>query len=241
MTHRKKRIYSGLLMTGWLLCSGIGQACGTLPAVLREASTAAGSRQYELVRQLQAYSLLCWDMQTRAMLEDILQSRPAHWREWALLAGSLQMERPLREVLGRCAPGDNRIEALRLALVRCGDEELLRRLMQVVREKPLDDEFVYRYAPILVYTRQDTAVRYLLELIGLHDRNCSDAAMESPNELSCAYRLMELLAPVIIDFPIAWDSLTEELDTPDYEQALATVRHWISKQRGPCRLRTDIY
>lgn len=245
MTHNRNMTYknklSGLLTITWLLSSGVSQACAALPVLLQETSTATTGRQYELVKQLQTYSLLCWDMHTRAMLADIIHRQPAHWREWVLLAGSLQMEQPLREILSQCTPGDIRTEAVQLALVRCGDERLLGQMMRAIREKPLNDEFVYKYAPLLVYIRQDTAIQYLLKLIGLHDRNCSDAAMENTNKLSCAYRLMELLAPVIADFPIPWDPLTKELATHDYEQALTAVRQWVSTRHGHFRLRTDIY
>lgn len=231
---------SGLLAM-LLLQLNIGLACAELPALLTEAASAAAGRQYTLVMQLKTYSHRCWDMRMRQMLSDILAARPAHWREWALLAGSLQMEQPLREQLMHCAPGDNRAEALRIALVRCGDQHLLRQMMQEIGEKPLNDEFVYQYAPLLVYIRQDTAIRYLLRLINTYDRNCSGALMEASNQQTCAYRLMELVAPVIVDFPIPWDPLLEELDTPDYEQALAEVRQWIRKQGNTCKLRTDIY
>jgi hypothetical protein len=245
MTPNRNTTYKsklcGLLTITWLLSSGVGRACAALPVLLQETSTATTGRQYELVKQLQNYSLLCWDMHTRAMLADILHKQPAHWREWVLLAGSLQMEQPLREILAQCTPGGRRAESVQLALVRCGDKRLLGQMIRAISEKPLNDEFVYRYAPLLVYVRQDTAVQYLLKLISLHERSCSDAAMENTNKLSCAYRLMELLAPVIADFPIPWDPLTEELATPDYEQALAVVRQWISTHRGQYRLRTDIF
>ena len=237
MTHKDRL----KILIPFLLCWHTSWACAELPALLREALAAPASKQYVLVRRLQTYSLLCWDVSTRAMLGDIIAGRPAHWKEWILLAGSLQMEQPLREILAQCGVGDNRAEAVQLGLARCGDKPLLRQLMRAMRERPLNDEFVYRYAPVLVYVRQDTAIHYLLDLIMLRDRNCSDATMETTEALSCAYRLMELVAPVIADFPIPWDPLTEELDTPDYERALTEVRQWISEQRGPYRLRTDIY
>jgi hypothetical protein len=51
---------------------------------------------------------------------------------------------------------------------------------------------------------------------------------------------MELLAPVIVDFPVKTD-ITGQLETDDYPAALQTVRKWFVNNNMEYNMRNEIY
>jgi hypothetical protein len=56
----------------------------------------------------------------------------------------------------------------------------------------------------------------------------------------CGYRMMEFLAPIIIDFPYGVTA-SGDLNTGDYESALLITRDWLKNNQNTIAFRTDIY
>jgi hypothetical protein len=129
--------------------------------------------------------------------------------------------------------------AARLALARMGDEEAISDITARLERAVINDDVVYEVTPDLVYTRQKAIFRFLEDVIHSDAANCGSADPDSNRNTLCGYRVMELIAPAIHDFPIAVDH-TGDLLTNDYSEALTTVRTWLRQNREYV-LRNDQY
>lgn len=220
-----------------------GQSANDLSGVHRlldSLPTASASDHYSIVRKLTRYPVQEFDRAAREKVGLLLNPQQIHLREWVLLAGFLGLESELRQLLAAKALPKTLQQAIHFALVRCGDEQQLRKMMQRVRTIPVNDDFVYHLVPLLIYTRRKEVTDYLLELVQKEDQNCMPADAETPGNINCAYRIMEYLAPVIRDFPLKLD-VSGDLITDDYTKALARVRTWITEQKGTYILEFTTY
>lgn len=115
-----------------------------------------------------------------------------------------------------------------LALARMGNENAMEDILRRVERVGLTDEVVYNVFPDLIYTRHPDAVAYLARLIQNDEKNCFTADAEREVPIPCAYRILELLASVIENFPLELDA-GGDLKTNDYSAALALAREWFVK------------
>jgi len=115
-----------------------------------------------------------------------------------------------------------------LALARMGDENAIDYISKKLQNAPINDAFAYDIAPALVYTRQPEIVDFLETQIQSDEANCSVANPDSNQKISCAYRIMEAMAPAIDNFPIPTDEFGE-LMADDYEKALQDLRKWFNE------------
>jgi hypothetical protein len=121
--------------------------------------------------------------------------------------------------------------AARLALARMGDSTSLAYCLEKVKSEPVNDKVVYYLFPDLVYTRQEAGIRYMLGAIQSDAKNCTSSNPYSEENIICAFRIMELIAPVILNFPLH-ASDDGELEIEDFDEALKTVREWIKSDPG---------
>ncbi len=130
--------------------------------------------------------------------------------------------------------------ALQLALARMGNPEMLSRVISRIKSVPVNDDLVYAAAPSLVYIRQPQSLAYLFEIMMRDDRNCSSANPDSDEQLPCAYRVLEYLAPVVRDFPLKLNE-SGDLDVKNYETALQTARNWYAERKNDYTLIKDTF
>ncbi len=95
----------------------------------------------------------------------------------------------------------------------------------------MTDAVVYEIFPDLVYTRSQEAITYLVEALNSDAKNCESANAESEEKIPCAYRVMEMLAPVIENYPLKL-SESDDIETTDYPGALQKVRDWFKVNKG---------
>ena len=112
-----------------------------------------------------------------------------------------------------------------LALSRMGDEQAINDVMNRVKRMPVSDALAYEVFPDLVYTRRREAFSYLLETLNSDAKNCESADPERPSRIPCAYRVMEMLAPAIGNYPLKLSDSGDAV-TSDYPAALTQVREW---------------
>jgi hypothetical protein len=127
-----------------------------------------------------------------------------------------------------------------LALVRLGDQQSLDVILNQVRAYDLGDDVVYEVFPDLIYTRSYRSISYLVEILFNDEQNCEPPNGDSNTKINCAYRVMELLAPVIKDFPIAVGA-SGDLVERDYRKALTEVRAWFKQKDGKYEIIRDTY
>ena len=115
-----------------------------------------------------------------------------------------------------------------LALARLGDQEALATVLARAKQQPVNDDVVYELLPDLVYTRQKAAIDYLVTIVHSEEKNCQSADPEAEQRILCGYRVLELLAPVIQDFPLTVDA-SGDLAVRDYPKALEEARRWLKE------------
>lgn len=117
-----------------------------------------------------------------------------------------------------------------LAMARMGNEDALNEVLRQVKNAGLNDDIVYSLLPDLVYTKQKPAFDYLVELLNNNELLCSSPNPDSDKRMVCGYRIMEMLAPEVRNFPLAVLP-SGDIDTKDYPQALETARQWFSEHK----------
>jgi hypothetical protein len=127
-----------------------------------------------------------------------------------------------------------------LALARMGDQHALDIILNRVRTFGTNDDVVYEIFPDLVYTRSYRAIHYLEEVMFSNEENCSSPYADAQSKTNCAYRIIELLAPVIKDYPVALDA-SGDLATTDYPQALEKIRNWFKQKNGTYEIIRDTF
>ena len=130
--------------------------------------------------------------------------------------------------------------AIKLAQARLGDSSSAEYCLNLAKSVPVNDNLVFNVLPDLVYTRNKIIYSYLLDILYSDDENCSSPNPYFSARISCAYGVMEALAPVVVNFPLTTDS-NGELITSSYEKALKETREWFNQHGSSYELRTDTY
>jgi hypothetical protein len=184
----------------------------------------------QVIGYLQAFDPVDFDAEAQSAIRAKLQhARMPHYGDLALLAGftGIGKEVLYRQYIQPDLPVRTKWN-IALALARMGQADALDYCMKKIKKLPVNSELVSYGLPDLIYTRQKQAIAYCVELLQSDKNLCHSPNPDIPESISCAYRIMELLAPVIVDFPVQID-VTGTLDIDDYPQALQKVRAWLSK------------
>lgn len=163
-------------------------------------------------------------------LHNLLKRRSAHIDIVMKLIGYLEMQEVSNELYGLSQDatlGRKERWTAMIALARMGDERAAEDIVNRVKRMPISDDVVYEIFPDLVYTRNQQVIAYLVEAINSDAKNCLSANGESEEKIPCAYRVMEMLAPVIQNYPLKL-SESGDVDTSNYPVALQTVREWLN-------------
>ncbi|MBW3545737.1 MAG: hypothetical protein KY428_09105 [Bacteroidetes bacterium] len=203
------------------------QATGQLLEAFSKTPLAAG----RVIGLLERYQPADFSAASQKQLGLLIQ-QPVPYRQRLLrLVGALGLQEQESELLA-LAQDKTRGERLRwsayLALSRMGHEEATQLIVAKIRRQPLGDDLVYELLPDLAWVCQRAATDYLLELLLLDSRDCSSPDPDSSEKITCAYRILELLAPMIADFPLKVGP-TGDIETNSYPQALQEAREWVRK------------
>jgi hypothetical protein len=112
-----------------------------------------------------------------------------------------------------------------LALARMGDKIALDFILDATKKQGINDRVVYNYFPDLIYTRRREAFDYLIQELYNTDKNCNSPNPNVSREMVCGYRIMEMLAIVVKDFPLKITA-SGTIDTKNYDRSLDTARKW---------------
>lgn len=118
-----------------------------------------------------------------------------------------------------------------VAMARMGDALSEQTVMDKANKLGSNDDTIYELYPDLVYIGSRTTIDFLVKELYSEENNCSSPDAESDRPINCAYRIMEMLAPVIKDYPVAI-SKSGDLVEKDYPKALATIRGWFNERNG---------
>ena len=200
------------------------QAVNELSAGLQDEDSGNIARVHSY---LTAFSPTDFTVPSRQAITAQLSQSPAHLSRLLKLVGALNLTEQvpiLQNLLPSLSARDQ--WAAQLALARLGDPEALATVLARVEQEPVNDDVVYELLPDLVYTRQKAALDYLVTIVQSDDKNCQSADPEAEQPILCGYRVLELLAPAIQDFPLAIDE-SGDLAVSDYPSALQQARRWL--------------
>ncbi len=170
----------------------------------------------------------------QSLIQEILTSDVDVLNEDQILAcGYLQLKETMDTLRSftnnRTAPRDIRIASYK-ALARMGDENALAFLLSQIERTGMNDDAVAILLPDLVYTQQRQAFDVIIA--GLYDDTprCTSSNPDNEVPILCGYRIMEMLAPLIKDFPLDAEA-SGDIKTKSYEKALKTLRKWFEKHK----------
>ena len=180
-----------------------------------------------IIGYLQAFPLSAFNEESKTLIsENINKPNSPHYEQLVLLAGFVGTG---NNDLFRLSMNEDlsvkRKWNISLALARLGSEDALKACLEKVRKAPVNSQLVAYLLPDLVYTRQKAALDYCVELLNSDEKLCRTANPDLSESILCAYPIIELIAPVIVDFPIKVDP-SIGIDTDDYDKLLQTVRMW---------------
>ena len=202
------------------------QAVDQLTAGLRDEDSGVTGRIYSY---LEGFTPADFSPKARQSVGNLLSERPPHLSQLLRLVGTLNL-REQAATLRNLLPDLSARErwTAQLALARLGDAEALASVMNRAKRYPVNDDVVYELLPDLVYTRQKAALDYLVSIVQSDEKNCTSANPEAEENISCGYRVLELLAPVIQSFPLTVDK-SGDLAVDDYPQALQQAQQWLNQ------------
>ncbi|NJO88740.1 MAG: hypothetical protein HC831_07055 [Chloroflexia bacterium] len=169
---------------------------------------------------------------SKQKLTALLKQETTYFTHTIKLIGFLDMKeqiQPLKSLLVSDQIKDKTLQwDIRLTLARLEDDEQINYCVDFIRGTGLNDQVIYNLFPDLAYMRAKEAVDYMIEVLNRDSKDCFSPNPDNPVKITCAYRVMEYLAPIIKDFPLATDK-DGELDVDNYQEALQVCRRWFQQ------------
>jgi len=129
---------------------------------------------------------------------------------------------------------------MQLALARMGDTTAIQSVVNRIKRITISDNMVYEVYPLLAYTRQKEVFGLLLETIMSDSKDCHSSNPDKETPIICAFRVIEMVAPYIIDFPVKVDA-SGEIIFENYSKTLDEVRAWIAVHKTDYTLNDEKY
>ncbi len=177
---------------------------------------------------LQSYPREAFNPSSKSWLEHLLQStQTVSFKQLVLLAGYVSFGNEVlqRKLLLKDDYTQRQIWQMHLALARMGNTKSLNYCVDLAQKVKDGNDKVAYILPDLIYTRQKQAIDYCVEILNDDHKHCTSPDPDKDEKICCGYRVMELLAPVIVDFPYELDA-SGTLNTSDYPSALKESRDW---------------
>ena len=190
---------------------------------------------------LQEFPPSAFNSGAKAQIKALLSKRHIiHHKKIAMLAGYVGAASDIiQQQLLQPDLSNEKRWALSLALARQGNEEYINYCVNAIKKMPVSNDLIYYVIPDLIYIRQKEAIDYCIEIINNNEKLCVSADPDKQEKIVCGYYILELIAPVISDFPFQTDG-TGSLITNDYELALTKIRTWF-KENPDYILKKEIF
>jgi hypothetical protein len=184
------------------------------------------------IKLLMTYPKKCINNDVVDSISSLLKNNPLVYKEVVELVGYL--ENPdfilkIKEVFpdSRNFSKDERWTTFKV-LARIGDKQALDFCVNRVSSMQLNDQLVDMIFPDLIYVNRKETFDIIINALFSDENLCTSSNPNSENKTVCGYRIIELLAPVIVDFPVRVLP-SGDLDSKDYRKSLKRVRTWFLK------------
>jgi len=176
------------------------------------------------------------------IVETLLSSDISNLRVNLILsAGYLQLtetKRALRRIGNDRNASTNIRVAAHKALARMGDRRALNFLISNVEQAGMNDNVVAVLFPDLIYTQQRRAFDVIIDALFDDVPRCRSSNPNLNVAILCGFRIMEMLAPLIKDFPLEVHA-SGDIKTDCYREALEITRQWFREHRTSYVILTD--
>lgn len=192
---------------------------------------------------LKKYDKNDFSKEAKQHFSNLLERDHGYYQHVVQLVGYLDMTEEISELqvlLSDTTHNDPKIIwKVHTALARLSVEESIDYCVSYVKSKDMNDLLVRFLLTDLAYIKQKETIGYLVSELYNDKKNCRPANPNSSGKITCAYRIMEILAPVIKDFP--WKAkYGTQLDVPSYEKALKDIRIWF-KEHPDYKIDRDVF
>jgi len=189
-----------------------------------------------VARGLQQIKVDHFSSSSREIMISSLNPRPAYYSDLVLSLAYIDEKSAINPLIDDIRYEFKSMDQMEkwnvhIALSRLGEKPALDYIVKKARAIEINDDVIYEIYPSLAFTRQKEALNILVEQLYNESKNCSSPDPNSSNKITCAFRIMEILAPVIADYPISYDPISQDLMVDDYRKALKEVRKWFEKHR----------
>ncbi len=224
----RQKAYYLIFLKGMMV--GPTQKATYINLLLEGCNDEDGSITGQSLLWLQSFPKSSFDAAALKKIDRLLQnSRLPHHDKTILLAGFVSTGQDIlqQKLLQPDLPGKAQWKT-HLALARMGEKTSIDWCLDQVKNIELNNNTVEYLVPDLVYTRQPRMINLCINYLNSDEKKCYSADPDNDQNMLCGYRIMELLAPVIKDFPYETDA-TGSILTDDYTKALSIVRTWFEK------------
>lgn len=125
---------------------------------------------------------------------------------------------------------------MRLALAKLGDSVQLNYCISKLKSLEINDDIIFSLIPDMIYLKDMVIFDYLFDEILKDKKNCTSLNPDNEISINCAFRLIELVAPYIIDFPVRV-GFSGDLEIDNYPLALIKVRKWIIENKDKYQIK----
>lgn len=177
---------------------------------------------------LKSFPIEAYDTPAKESLMRMLQIKQiTHFRATYTLVGYVGVGMGIikQQLLGNGNYNRSQLWIMQLALARMGDVESVEHCLQMADKVEDGNDKVAYLVPDLLYTRKKKAVDYCVEILYSDQNNCLSPNPDRDTKILCGYRVLELLAPIVVDFPYKAGP-AGSLIVDDYEKALLGARDW---------------
>jgi len=199
---------------------------------LNDISLGVRSGVIDYLNRLDNYS---FDQRSQNRLASIIIDKPSHYKRLVKLTGRIQMHQLVPHYTNRLKQ-DTVINtqqqwAIKLALGRMGDAQFVSECIQYVDAIGINDMVIYNLIPDLLYLQNKQVLDYLLDEVVMVNMDCRSTDPDNEVAIDCGYRLIEVVAPYIKDFPLEV-GISGDIKSNNYKEALRVARLWIKKNRA---------
>jgi len=163
------------------------------------------------------------------LLQNNLTTKNSHLNELVLLLG-FAGNQETKQVLENFYYTENINQRtkwyIHLALARLGDMNQTEYCINKAKKLPVDDFFMYEVLPEIIYIKQPQLIPIFINVLQEKGKNCTNADPENPQQMHCGYRLIEIIAPVFINYPFE-STPSGDLAVSDYNEARIIVLDWL--------------
>jgi len=181
---------------------------------------------------LKKYPKTAFSSSAKSNIKKILGADISYYKNVIQLVGYLDMEEEIStlELLLKDTLNNNAEVKwkIRTALARLGQTESIDYCVNYAKSKGINNMTVKFIYSDLAYTRQPETIGFLVSELFNDEKNCRSSNPDSRSMITCSYRIMELLAPTVEDFPYKAKYGTQ-LDVPNYEEALQNIKIWFTE------------